>query len=322
MYSQSIKQLTLHRFVLTYRAKESVVFPEYPFSMIRGCFGEALSQLEKESIVKEVNQSKVSDYLFNNQLSTEHPWQKEYSEPPRGFWFSSIDKIPSSFLEGDLLTFQITLCGSYGEFMKLLVPVFLLMGRNGMGKPKGRFELLSIDKEHTPDRFSNLWDLDNKTFISISKGIELNDFTAKKINSEELELFFNTPFSMNKQFGLYGGISFKNFMELLAIRMTLLSNIYCDSDFDWDGTFDETNIKNIYIKESHLSWKVYMRFSNRKQEKAPISGYIGKVCYSGEGEDLQTYLPLLLLGQYTHAGRNIIFGGGQYNVNHEHFSSI
>jgi len=42
-----------------------------------------------------------------------------------------------------------------------------------------------------------------------------------------------------------------------------------------------------------------------------MDGVIGKVTYEGE---LSPFLPLLLLGQYTHVGKGCVFGLGKFVV--------
>jgi CRISPR/Cas system endoribonuclease Cas6 (RAMP superfamily) len=42
-----------------------------------------------------------------------------------------------------------------------------------------------------------------------------------------------------------------------------------------------------------------------------LSGFVGEVTYRGEFEP---FLPLLLLGEYLHVGKNVAFGNGWYRI--------
>jgi hypothetical protein len=42
-----------------------------------------------------------------------------------------------------------------------------------------------------------------------------------------------------------------------------------------------------------------------------MGGFVGEVTYEG---DLEEFLPLLILGQYTHVGKYAVWGNGQYEV--------
>jgi hypothetical protein len=42
-----------------------------------------------------------------------------------------------------------------------------------------------------------------------------------------------------------------------------------------------------------------------------MGGFVGEVTYEGEIEE---FLPLLILGQYTHVGKYAVWGNGQYEV--------
>jgi hypothetical protein len=42
-----------------------------------------------------------------------------------------------------------------------------------------------------------------------------------------------------------------------------------------------------------------------------MGGFIGEAMYEG---DLEEFLPLLILGQYTHVGKYAVWGNGQYEM--------
>lgn len=42
-----------------------------------------------------------------------------------------------------------------------------------------------------------------------------------------------------------------------------------------------------------------------------MGGFVGAVTYEG---DLQEFMPLVILGQYTHVGKYAVWGNGRYEV--------
>jgi hypothetical protein len=55
--------------------------------------------------------------------------------------------------------------------------------------------------------------------------------------------------------------------------------------------------------------------SDRRSWKTGLShdmgGFVGEVTYEGE---LEEFLPLLILGQYTHIGKYAVWGNGWYEI--------
>jgi CRISPR/Cas system endoribonuclease Cas6 (RAMP superfamily) len=49
----------------------------------------------------------------------------------------------------------------------------------------------------------------------------------------------------------------------------------------------------------------------RKGFSQDLSGFVGEVTYRG---DIEPFLPLLLLGEYIHVGKNAAFGNGWYRL--------
>jgi len=49
----------------------------------------------------------------------------------------------------------------------------------------------------------------------------------------------------------------------------------------------------------------------RRGETQDLSGFVGEVIYRG---DIEPFLPLLLLGEYVHVGKNAAFGNGWYRL--------
>jgi CRISPR/Cas system endoribonuclease Cas6 (RAMP superfamily) len=49
----------------------------------------------------------------------------------------------------------------------------------------------------------------------------------------------------------------------------------------------------------------------RQGEQQNLSGFVGEVTYRG---DLEPFIPLLLLGEYIHVGKNAAFGNGWYQL--------
>ena len=62
---------------------------------------------------------------------------------------------------------------------------------------------------------------------------------------------------------------------------------------------------------SKIRWEDRDRRSLRTGQAHDMGGFVGEVTYEGALED---FLPLLILGQYTHIGKYSVWGNGQYEM--------
>jgi CRISPR/Cas system endoribonuclease Cas6 (RAMP superfamily) len=69
--------------------------------------------------------------------------------------------------------------------------------------------------------------------------------------------------------------------------------------------------KDVAVKESHIGWYDWRRYSNRQEQAMMMGGMVGKITYAGvPGE----YLPLLKFCEQTHLGKATTFGLGKIKV--------
>jgi len=319
-----LRSLPFPPLTLTYQVVEPLGFPDYPGSMLRGLFGAVLMDMEKNEKVGPIGKQKLSALLFQNKLSKNHPWHAEYTEPPRGYWITPDVMNKQQCMAGDTFAVTFTLCGYYAGWFELLLPVFIQMGKTGFGAEKRKCRLLSVSQVHPHGYSRYVWDSSRPKTVSEVFSIGYDDFTSAQFVSNEFRLYMETPFALAKNYDLYGGIMFEKLMDSLARRATLLAHLYGKTDFVWDETYLKYT-KSARIAESHLQWNSFRRYSLRRDEEGLIEGYTGMVHYcfpDNKINTLQTYLPLLLTGQYIHAGRNIVFGGGKYTIAHESYRLI
>ena len=58
-------------------------------------------------------------------------------------------------------------------------------------------------------------------------------------------------------------------------------------------------------------WVSFRRYSSFRQRSETLEGVVGQVEYAGPVEE---FLPLLHIGQLTHAGKRAVFGLGRYRL--------
>ncbi|HRQ30822.1 MAG TPA: CRISPR system precrRNA processing endoribonuclease RAMP protein Cas6 [Saprospiraceae bacterium] len=318
-----IESLTIYPLTFCFQAESYAEMPVFPIPLIRAAIGKTLQKLEQKDAIPILDGAPVSAYLFNNQMADNHPWHKEYQEPPRGFWLSSVAGNNNLFQPGDIFQIKCTFSGMYSRFTEVLVKVLKEAGVHGFGIKNAAFSLISVNSESAYGRQSIVWKATNPIEINEITGVSIHDYHTCSLTGNELKIHFKTATALSKSHSIFGGIPFMELTELLAKRLTLLSNMYCASPFSWDKTYDRSEIRDIYVAESDLKWKIYSRISNRQHATAPVEGYEGNVIYiTGKSNQLRQFLPILLFGQHTHIGRNITFGGGQYEIDHGSYRII
>ncbi|MBM4330698.1 MAG: CRISPR system precrRNA processing endoribonuclease RAMP protein Cas6 [Deltaproteobacteria bacterium] len=67
----------------------------------------------------------------------------------------------------------------------------------------------------------------------------------------------------------------------------------------------------IQIKDSHLRWHDWERYSARQDTRMKLGGFIGRIDFSG---DLSDFWPYLSLGEFIHVGKGSSFGLGKYEI--------
>jgi CRISPR/Cas system endoribonuclease Cas6 (RAMP superfamily) len=105
-------------------------------------------------------------------------------------------------------------------------------------------------------------------------------------------------------------------IKRLRDRINALSYFYCGGVLDVD--FQELGAQAEKVKEVAVRSRWIDRGRRtRKGERQDLSGFIGEVTYRGE---LAPFLPLLVLGEYVHVGKNAAFGNGWYELKRPNLS--
>jgi len=68
---------------------------------------------------------------------------------------------------------------------------------------------------------------------------------------------------------------------------------------------------NVLGLDRRLRWTEWTRWSNRQKQEMQLSGLTGRVLLSNVSD---TLWPYIYLGQWLHAGKNSMFGLGQYHI--------
>jgi hypothetical protein len=335
-----IQNLRAGRFILKLRATEKIVLPEYKGSTFRGVLGWRLKQVI--CVNRDVADCKdcllaqkcLYNYLFSPQLPPETQFLKHTSRIPSPIIIEPPLTDQRIFQADDTMEVGLVLIGKGVEYLPYLIYVFTEIGKSGIGagvheragkKRGGRFELVEAYD-----------DIGGKLIYSsqeniLRDGYRIFDWDAALAeqvnNSQKLTLEFLTPIRFREMRGdNFKLAKLENFTQLITHlywRLLMLAYFHCNPCSLDDKRFHNlaeqashmrkelSKVDDVQLEENHTYWQEYERWSNRQETKMTLGGFMGRTVLSGK---LTPYLPLLHLGQYTHLGKQTMFGFGKYRL--------
>ena len=99
------------------------------------------------------------------------------------------------------------------------------------------------------------------------------------------------------------------FFNALIRRVLQVGEYYVPG---WKSCVDEgvySAIETLQLREENCRWQAQARYSMRQQKRMDMDGLTGRFIIQGE---LAPLLPLLVLGEQLHCGKNTVFGLGRY----------
>lgn len=319
LHQQSFTWAAFH-FIL--RAKEPIFLPPYKGSALRGGFGNSFRKVccvvrNQECQSCSLNQSCAYAYIFETPRLENMPTQHQATNMPHPFVIEPPETGQREFNAGDELTFGLVLIGKSIQYLPYFVFAFDQLGRMGLGKGRGKFDLTAV---YAIDD----WHREQKTQVYDSKTQILNgNFREWRFedllsaipqnNPDKIQLRFVTPTRILQQNKLTHRLPFELFARTVLRRISLLGRIHCGSD--WELPYKEIlnqADQTVQLTQSDLTWVDWERYSARQDRRMNLGGFVGGVTYEG---NLMPFLSLIALGEFVHIGKNTSFGLGKYIMN-------
>jgi len=235
--------------------------------------------------------------------SVPHPY---VLEPPEG--------EKTVFRRNDLLAFRLVLVGKAQEYFPYLVYSVIQMASGGLGAARAKFRLEKVRglKPGIRKRPFVLFRQEENCLRPANTAIGARDvkrLSRRYTGARELTLRLVTPLRVRSQRRLATEIDFVLLVKNLLRRCISLQHFHCGGPPDLPVADLLNTARAVRVKESHLEWRDWQRFSSRQQRKMSLGGLVGEVTFAGESF---AFLPLLLWGELLHVGRATGFGLGKY----------
>jgi hypothetical protein len=298
------------RFEFTMQTQMPSFLPPYKGSTIRGGFGHSFrktccTMYKMECINCMLNQNCAYSYIFETPKAAENKLDYQAEKLPHPFVIEPPASRQTEFQPGDEFTIGLVLFGKAISFLPYFVFTIYQMGIMGLGKGRGKFELTAGFTNDAVTGPSNQQIYDNRTqkFFDNFKEWQFSDLLpeAKKYDKQTITIELLTPSRLLSKNRLVSDIQFDLFIRSLLRRISLLASIHCNSE--WNLPYQDIIAaaqERVQLIKQQIKWYDWERYSNRQKTRMNMGGVVGTLLYEG---DLEPFLPLLLLGQFTHIGK-------------------
>jgi len=309
--------LALYRFHLT--PQEPLEMPAMgKGTVIRGGFGAAFRRLvcidlRLECAACDLRYTCPYTRVFNPFVPPEAERLSKNQNIPRPFVVKPPLEPKTRYLPGETLIFDFVAVGEAINYLAHFIVVWRELGEGGFGLNRARCTLSSIEALGPNGEAFAVYDGKDGIVHPPQEHLHWQDLTDRADSFSgisEITVRFLTPTTLKAEGEVVSMPQFHHLLKRLRDRVNALSYFYCGEALSLD--FKELGQRAEQIKAVAVrsQWIDRSR-RTRRGEIQDLSGFIGEVTYRGE---LEPFLPLLLLGEYVHVGKNAAFGNGWYRV--------
>jgi hypothetical protein len=310
---------------ITTRVLSPLQLPANPGSSLRGAFGASLKQLV--CVFPELPrctgcsmvQACAYPYLFETQAPAGQPGTGGFEDLPRPYVVrGSLGEQRTQ--TGDTLTWDVILIGRAITHFPYFVLAWQEMGRQGLGRERGRFELRQVealDLDGNPseilyDRRSNRLHTPGRIIQGAQLASALSTPAAcAAVASQGLQVRFLTPTLLKHHGQPVSEPEFHVLWRSVQRRLSVLRLAHGAGrpEVEFEASIGRAaEIRLTHWTGQDLEW---LRFSRRQGRRVPMGGFVGVARYAG---DLAFFLPALKLGALVGVGHNCTFGQGHYEI--------
>lgn len=219
-------------FDLSIEAKETIILPAYKGSTLRGGFGNAFKKIvcvqkERDCSSCILKGQCIYSYVFETPPTPDTKVMRKYESVPHPFIIEPPSENRRNYKPGDGLTFGLTLVGKAIDFLPYFIYTFEELGRIGIGKGRGRFELKAIHARNgKTSPISGCKNPQNPIYSSATKKltppdpVAINmDFSASgALSDKTLTLRFLTPTRISYNGHITSELEFHILIRYLTMR--------------------------------------------------------------------------------------------------------
>lgn len=295
---------------VTYQSLETLHLTAFKGAILRGAFGYAFRKItcplkDKECFECLLKSKCVYAYIFETFRPEDSKIMRKYETIPRPFIFEPPPTNKNEYKTGENFIFNLRLIGKAIDYLPYFIYALDEMGKNGLGKNRGKLELISI-KQGTRIIYDGK---DNK----IKGDIKLQELqlTHPKNQINKIKIKFLTPYRIIYEGKEAQHLAFHILIRSLLRRIGLLSYFHSDKPYDINFTDLIAKAQKVRTLQTNLTFHGQSRYSTKQHQRIPMQGMIGEVTYQG---NLTNFIPYLKIGEMVHIGKGTVFGMGKYKM--------
>lgn len=302
--------LPCEKFRLSLNIKSLTILPPYKGGIFRGAFGNAFRHAVCAMRATDCDACLLKSQCLYVALFQPPPPEGykdagKYNHAPPPYVLNPPLDNRQAFQPGDILTFDLVLMGRAIDALPYFIYSFIEMGKRGLGRERGRYELTGVDLIRK-DASTTIYDGNTQTLKNFDKGDEPAPDNNEEI--KRLTIRFLTPLRLKEKNNLVTSLTFPLFFERLAHRLELLSAFYgTNGPINVPDTLMEQT-ENIQTKSEQLHWYEWERYSSRQKDLMKLGGLKGEIAFEGS---LAPFMPYIRLAEMVNVGQGTSFGLGK-----------
>lgn len=295
--------------------EEEAILPPYKGSTFRGLFGHALRKVvcvlkTGDCAACMLNGKCLYAQVFETPAGRLGEGKLRLAAPPHPYVIEPPPDTQTRYSMGDAFDFTLLLFGRFNESLPYFIFAFEQMGQMGAGQRinghRPRFVLEKVTANGA------------EIYSGLTRKIQGDHVTENMVLTathsnpvQRLEINLLTPLRLKYLNELETALPFHVLIRAALRRVSSLIAAYGDGEPTLDYRGLVRRAQEIAIEESHLHWFDWRRWSNRQDQEMLMGGLIGTIAYSG---DLTEFIPLLLLCETLHLGKQTAFGLGKIKI--------
>jgi hypothetical protein len=338
---EGVARLRVQRFRFSLQTLQEVVLPQYKGSTFRGAFGESFLHLacgQRELQAKQgchgclLNENCPYAIVFETSAPADAEQLKLYEAVPRPFVLEPPETTQATFPQGSTLDVGVVLIGRAIDLLPYFVVVFREMGRQGVGRGRGRLELASVwaregcgetlvfsgrnGEVHIPKApaatAGSALDIPSLATVADTLAQAIRDTadpTLEVTYHTQTRIKFDDSFRAIPEFHILVRNTLRRLSSLLYFHHGQALEL------DFRGIIEAAG--RIALVDHDIKWVDWERYSSRQETRMKLGGIVGTARYraaDGDTSTLASFAPLLAAAEWLHIGKAVTFGMGRVSM--------
>lgn len=274
---------------------------------------EALLRLRRnlQSAARQILGEEGYVALFESPLPADPFALRRIQRPGPPFAIIPDTKQEGDYDTGERFLLRATFWGKGIRFLSDFAKVLQGLGKLGLHRGEGLFELVAIDSEDSTGNHYPIWQ-EGKSLFDLSPTInDLRWWLQGFSESASVVLEFLTPARLMSKGRPLFRTDFRGLFPFILRRVGSMLYAHCGSEAIRDPGALLASAALTHELENRLRWQDWRTLVGPEQTQE-LGGVVGSIRLGGEG--LPEVLPILRIGTLLNVGKGAAFGTGSFSL--------